>query len=153
MKEAIQKYQCKTCGQETEDKKTYLKGYCVTCRLLKIKTKYMERKLTNVTKFSKHEEIKALLKKQKQHGTDESDFSDDISQDDNDGDSDHVPETPQNNTKKSIIQKKKKKKHLKRHHLKRHHLKKHHRKLDHFPFQKPKSSSLLKRKIKNQKKT
>ena len=110
MKEAIQKYQCKTCGQETEDKKTYLKGYCVTCRLLKIKTKYMERKLTNVTKFSKHEEIKALLKKQKQHGTDKSDFSDDISQDDNDGDSDHVPETPQNNTKKSIIQKKKKKK-------------------------------------------
>ena len=74
MKEAIQKYQCKTCGQETEDKKVYLKGDCVTCRLLKIKTKYMEQKLTKVTKFSKHQEIKALLKKQKQFDTDESDF-------------------------------------------------------------------------------
>ena len=85
MKEAIQKYQCKTCGQKTE---------------------YMEQKLTKVTKFSKHQEIKALLKKQKQFDTDESDFSDDISQDDNDCDSDYVPETPQNTGRKSIIQKK-----------------------------------------------
>ena len=85
MKEAIQKYQYKTCGQETEDKKVYLKGDCVvTCRLLKIKTKYMEQKLIKVTKFSKHQEINALLKKQKQFDTDKSDFSDDISQDDND---------------------------------------------------------------------
>ena len=67
----------------------------------------MEQKLTNVAKFSKHQEIKALLKKQKQFDTDKSDFSDDISQDDNNCDSDYVPETPQNDTgRKSIIQKK-----------------------------------------------
>lgn len=106
MKEKIQKYQCKTCGEETEDKKTYLKGDCATCRLFKIKTKYMEQKLANVTKFSKHQEVKALLKKQKQFDTDESDYSDNISQDDNNDDSDYVPETPQISTGKSVLQKK-----------------------------------------------
>ena len=102
--------------------------------------------MTKVTKFSKHQEIKALSEKQKQLDTDESDFLDDISRDDNDRDSDYIP---QNNTGKSIKQRKT---HLKSHHLKRHHLKRHNLKLDHFLFQKPKATSLLKRKIKNQKK-
>ena len=144
MKEAIQKYQCKTCGQETEDKKRYLKEDCATRRLLKIITKYMEWKLTKITKFSKHQEIKVLLKKQLD--TDESDFSDDISRDDNDHDSDCIPETPQNNTGKSIKQRKT---HLKSHHLKRHHLKKTQSKARPLPFQKAKSN--LSPKKKNQK--
>lgn len=143
MKDKIQKYQCKTCGEEMEHKKTYLKGDCVTCRLLKIKTKYMEQKLANVTKFSKHQEVKALLKKQKQFDTDESDYSDNISQDDNNDDSDYVPENPQISTGKSTLHKK--------HHLKRHHLKRHHLMLDQFPFQNPKASSLLKKETKSQK--
>ena len=105
--------------------------------------------MTKVTKFSKYQEIKALSEKQKQLDTDESDFLDDISRDDNDRDSDYIPETPQNNTGKSIKQRKT---HLKSHHLKRHHLKRHNLKLDHFLFQKPKATSLLKRKIKNKKK-
>ena len=58
-------------------------------------------------------------------------FLDDISQDDNNCDLGYVLETPQNIGRKSI----------KRHHLKRHILY-----LDHFPFQKPKAKSLLKRK-------
>ena len=65
MKEAIQKYKCKTCEQETEDKKVYLKGDCATCRLLKVKRKYMKQKVTTLTKFSKHQELKALVKKEK----------------------------------------------------------------------------------------
>ena len=46
------------------------------------------------------------MKKQKQFDTDELDFSDDISQDDNDRNPDYVLETPQNTGRKSIIQKK-----------------------------------------------
>ena len=103
----------------------------------------MEQKLANVTKFSKHQEVKALLKKQKQFDTDESDYSDNISQDDNNDDSDYVPENPQISTGKSTLHKK--------HHLKRHHLKRHHLMLDQFPFQNPKASSLLKKETKSQK--
>ena len=48
------------------------------------------------TKFSKHQEIKALLKKEQKLDTDESDFSGNISEDDNDADSHYVADTPQN---------------------------------------------------------
>ena len=106
MKEAIQKYKCKTCKQETEDKKVYLKGDCATCRLLKVKTQYMKRKVTSLTKFSKHQELKVLLKKEKKIDTDSSDFSDDISEDDNDADLDYVAETPQTKCKTSFLKKK-----------------------------------------------
>ena len=106
MKEAIQKYRCKTCKQETEDKKVYLKGDCATCRLLKVKTQYMKRKVTSLTKFSKHQELKVLLKKEKKIDTDSSDFSDDISEDDNDADLDYVAETPQTKCKTSFLKKK-----------------------------------------------
>ena len=56
----------------------------------------MERKVNTPTKFSKHQEIKALLKKEQKLDTDESDFSGNISEDDNDADSHYVAETPQN---------------------------------------------------------
>ena len=66
----------------------------------------MEQKMNILTKFSKHQEIKALLKKEQKLDTHESEFLDNISEDDNDADSDYVTETPQNKTKKSILQKK-----------------------------------------------
>ena len=66
----------------------------------------MKRKVTSLTKFSKHQELKVLLKKEKKIDTDSSDFSDDISEDDNDADLDYVAETPQTKCKTSFLKKK-----------------------------------------------
>ena len=33
MKETPQKYICKTCNKETEDKKNYLEGQCALCKV------------------------------------------------------------------------------------------------------------------------
>ena len=46
-----------------------------------------------------HQELKALLKKEKKIDTDSSDFSDDISEDDDDADLDYVTETRQSKRK------------------------------------------------------
>ena len=81
MKETPQKYVCKTCKEEREDNKNYLEGQCALCQALSLKSRYMKDKLSRLTKFAQHQEIKALLKKKSKNDTESSDFSDDISVD------------------------------------------------------------------------
>ena len=50
----------------------------------------MKDKLSRLSKFAQHQEIKALLKKQDKNETESSDFSDDISNDGNDDDPDFL---------------------------------------------------------------
>lgn len=54
----------------------------------------MKDKLSRLTKFAQHQEIKALLKKKNKNDTESSDFSDDISVDGNDKDPDFILSTP-----------------------------------------------------------
>lgn len=94
MKETLQKYVCKTCKEEREDKKNYLEGQCALYQAISLKFRYMKDKLSRLTKFAQHQEIKALLKKKNKNETESSDFSDDISVDGNDKDPDFILSTP-----------------------------------------------------------
>ena len=69
------------CNQETTDKKDHPEGFCAICRL-KIKVSYMKEKVKGLTKFQCHQEIK-IFKNKEDDKTDSSDFSHNISEDDN----------------------------------------------------------------------
>lgn len=89
MKEALQDYICKLCNKETHDKKKYLHGHCAKCKLLRLKMTYTASKIEDINKFECHQQIKALKRKERVD-TDEDDFSDNISENDDNKDLDFV---------------------------------------------------------------
>ena len=110
MKEKSQKYTCKMCIKETTDKKDYLEGFCATCRLIKIKALYMKEKVKRLIKFQCHQEIKTF-KNKKDGETDSSDFSNNISEDDNTNDDpDFVYSKSLQQKKESVLSNQKKQK-------------------------------------------
>ena len=78
MKEKLQTYVCKLCNNDVHDKKVYLDGHCVKCKLLRLKMSYTASRIEDINKFEAHQQIKKLRKKEWED-TDEDDFSNKIS--------------------------------------------------------------------------
>ena len=78
MKEKLQTYVCKLCNNDVHDKKVYLDGHCVKCKLLRLKMSYTASRIEDINKFEAHQQIKKLRKKEWED-TDEDDFSNKVS--------------------------------------------------------------------------
>ena len=61
MKEKLQTYVSKLCNNDVHDKKVYLDGHCVKCKLLRLKMSYTASRIEDINKFEAHQQIKTII--------------------------------------------------------------------------------------------